>query len=214
MSIISTLKDRELKAAKRSFDGREYFEKRVQSHAEHVKHMFSGDNPNPGVPVEVVVLRNLYYQFLENYTQERHVFNVTMNKRSIALWTRVEKAKQQANCSPKKFMQAQFDWFHRKFGKAPTPEQLATEGAVDRALAFSGSVDKRIIGNNVQHKTSLSDVFRQSEMLLQRMMASQRCSREEFYRTFVVPGLYTFPEEFLQADPVYQKVAAECTKKR
>lgn len=206
MSIMEVLRTRELKAIQRSVNGREHFEQRVASRADYVKDIISGDNPNAGVPVEVVALRDLYGKMLESYTREKSFAAARMNAKSVALWTRAEKARERSGASQERFLKAQFDWFHKTFGRAPEPLQLTTDAAVERALSFGGRTEGRVVSNNIKHKTSMADVFRQNEKLLQQMMAAQGCTREEFYRKFVITGIYSFSPEFLKADPAYRRV--------
>lgn len=206
MSVLDAVRKRRISLEERSQRGQDFYRKRVEGKAREVKGILSGDNPNAGVPVEVVALRDLYYYMLESYTRKREVFGVRMNARSVSMWTRVEKAQKRSGCSQERFLKAQFDWFHKTFGKAPEPLQLATDGAVERACAYEGRTEGRHVSNDVRYKTTKADKFMQNEKLLQKMMSAQKCTREEFYRRFVLTGLYSFDPEFLKADPVYRKV--------
>jgi hypothetical protein len=204
MGILDEIYKQQLNKEKKSLQGRENYEKRVHNHAEQVK--YKDQNMNPDVPVSVVALRNKYYQYLENYTRRRHMFNIRMNKRSRALWIRVEKAQAESGKTQDEFLKAQFEWFHKKLGTYPKVEQLATQNAVERTKSSSGDTSVKEVSNDIPHNASKVEILKQSEKLLQKMMKAQKCSREEFYKNFVLTGLYTFPEEFLNADPVWKKV--------
>lgn len=210
MSILKKLRERQAQQLTRSIQGTELFEKRVEKKAEYVKELLLGDNPNAGVPVEVVAFRDLYVSFLEKYTGEKaYKFTGKMSHQSVSLWTRAESARKRANVSQERFIKAQFVWFTKVFGTYPKPVQLTTEGAVDRAREFSGDTKGKVAPIAVAHKTSLPVLFRENEKLLQKMMKAQNCSREEFYIRFVLTGVYSLSKEFLEADPVYQRVRGQ-----
>jgi hypothetical protein len=205
MSIIEVLRRRELETLKRSDAYSSVRSQRTHDHAKHVKQVLSGETISPEVPVSIQVLRDTYYNMLRSYQGNDYSYPTEMNKQSINLWTRVETARSKAGCLADKYIKAQFAWFHKKFGKAPTVEQLSTPGAVERALEFSGSTTGRVVGNNIIHKNSLAETFKQNEVLLQSMMKAQQCTRVEFYKRFVITGIYSFDTRFLEADPAYQK---------
>lgn len=206
MSILDTIRDRELSKLERTERGKEYYADQVAQRADAVRSVLTGENQNPTVPLEVVAIRTVYYQFLSDYKQHYAPFPVKMTKQSIALWTRAEAARTRSGVPVKRFVRAQFAWFHDAFKKAPDPVQMTTDAAVERALVFQGATNRRVITNDIRHKPSLAETFKYNEKLLQQMMAAQKCSREEFYARFVVTGIYSFSQEFLDADPVYKKV--------
>ena len=208
MSIMEALRARELQTIKRSVAGSEHFEKRVQNHADYVRGMISGNNPNAGVPVEVVNIRNMYIKMRETYFQKKEHAPTKMTKQGVVLWTRVEAARRRSGASQERFLVAQFTWFQKAFGRPPEPLQLTTDTAVERALAYTGE-GHRAVSKGLEHKSSKADTFRQNEKLLQQMMAAQGCTREQFYRDFVITGIYSFSPEFLKADPVYRRVVGE-----
>ncbi len=210
--ILEVIRMKKEQRDRKSELGKKHFENKIAKNAEEVKSIVSGENVNNGVPVEVISIRNEYYRRLERYTGKRSIFNTKMNKRSISLWTRVEQARKKVGCSYSHFMAAQFDWFNRTFGKAPSPEQLATEAAVDRVFIFSGSNNTVHVGNNKSFNVSDVDIFKQSEKFLQSVLRAQKCTRVEFYKKFIIPGIYSLPKKFLNADPVYRKVLKELSE--
>ena len=210
MSILKKFRERQTQQLTRSIQGAEQFEKRVEKKAEYVKELLTGDNPNVGVPAEVVAFRDLYVVFLERYTGGKaYQFTGKMSSQAISLWTRAESARKRANVSQERFIKAQFVWFTKVFGTHPKPVQLTTEGAIDRAKDFTGETSGKVAPIAVAHKISLPALFRENEKLLQKMMKAQKCSREEFYVRFVLTGVYSLSKEFLEADPVYQKVRGQ-----
>lgn len=213
MSILKKLRERQTQQLTRSIQGTELFERQVEKKAAYIKELLTGDNPNAGVPAEVVAFRDLYVVFLEKYTGEKaYQFRGKMSHQAVSLWTRAEAARRQANVSQERFIKAQFVWFTKVFGKYPEPLQLTTEAAVDRAREFTGSTEGKVAPVAVAHKSSLSTLFRENEKLLQKMMQAQKCSREEFYVRFVLTGIYSLSKEFLEADPVYQRVRGQSGK--
>lgn len=209
--ILEVLRQKQLSNLHRSNTSAEHHQREVHNHAEHVKAVLTGRAPSQEVPVEVRLLKDLYYEMCKDYTGDVHTkAPLEMSARSVALWTRVEAARKQAGCEAKKFMRAQFHWFDKAFGTYPSIEQLATDGAVDRALEYTGSVDRRVVGTK-KAEVSLADVFKRSEMLVQDVMRAQNCTREQFYERFVMTGLFSLPKAFLDADPVYRTCLTRIT---
>lgn len=210
-SIIDVLQKNKLRSVKRSIQFSEQREKATENHGKVAKSVLSGKPIHPGLPMEAQALRTTYYEMLKDY-KGGSFYRVPgpINKRGVALWQRVEKARKKAGVDPKSFLKAQFAWFHKNFGKAPTVEQLTTDAAVERVVEVGEVKQNRIVSNSNETKVNLADVFRRSEKLLQDMMRAQGySSREEFYRDFIVTGILTLPKEFLKADPAYRKVTNE-----
>ena len=207
--IQEILKKNRLLKISRSERFTENQEQSVSSKASHVKRILGGEDDSDATPIALTVLKDTFYNMLSTYKGKFVSHPVDMNKKSLALWTRVESCRAQADCDAGRYLKAQFVYFDKTFGKAPAVEQLATEGAIDRALEFTGSTKGRVLGNERKAPISKADVFRESEKTLQKMMAAQGCNREEFYRKFVLTGIFGFPDDFLRADPTYQRVKAE-----
>jgi hypothetical protein len=207
--IQEILKKNRLLRINRSERFTENQEQDVSNKASHVKRFLGGEDSGNANPVALTVVKDTYYNMLGTYKGKFVSHSVDMNKKSLALWTRVENCRAQADCDAERYLKAQFAWFDKAFGKAPTVEQLATETAIDRALEFTGSTKGRVLGNERKAPVTKADMFRESEKTLQKMMAAQGCNREEFYRKFVLTGIFGFPDDFLRADPTFQRVKAE-----
>lgn len=201
--ILDLLRKRKLRSLQRSEDFQKVQDKNVERKAASVKRIIGGEDQYSAVPVALTSLRDLYFHMLRTYSGKVTYYSEEMNDKSVALWMRVEKARIEADCDAEHYMKAQFMWFDKVLGKPPTTLQLATEAAIERARQFEGKKG-RVLGNMRAPDQDKADVFRQSEKTLQKMMTAQNCGREEFYRRFVLTGVYTFPKEFLEADPAYQ----------
>jgi len=203
--ILTALEKRRLSSINRSIQYSEQCEQSVRQQAAEVKSLLSGKKQViDGLSAEAQNLRLLYYSMLRDYRGDIYK-SKPLTKRGRALWLRVEKAWRRAGCDPKKYMHAQFKWFHKAFGKAPEVQQLATDGAVDRAREYTGTTEFRVMGVK-KANIGLADLFRESEALLREVMRAQKCkSREEFYKDFVLTGMLCFPKQFLKADPAYER---------
>lgn len=210
-NIAEILRQHRLRSLARSEAFSKSQERRVANKASHVKHILRGEDHYSSVPVTLSSLKDIYYNMIHTYrgTTSFGSYPKEMNDSSVALWMRVEKARQEVGCDAERYIKAQFVWFDKKFGTTPTTMQLATEAAVERAKEFTGSTKGRVLGNARKAPISKADIFRESEKILQKMMAAQGCNREDFYRKFVLTGLYTFPKQFLNADPAYKKIVNE-----
>ena len=204
------MRKRQERSLKRKESFKAMKEQEFEQKTESVKAILGGGNQYSAVPVELTTLRDLYFRMIQTYTGNTQYYSAEMSDRHVALWIRVEKARRTVGCDPERFLKAQFVWFDKAFGTSPTTQQLATEAAVERAREYTGSTEGKVLGNIRKAPVSKADVFRESEKTLQKMMAAQECTREEFYEKFVLTGLYSFPKEFLKADPAYQRVMKAC----
>jgi hypothetical protein len=204
--ILEIIKSYQLRKIQRSEIITEAKEQCVESKVKNTKAIIGGYSPDISAESPVLAIKGLYYNMLESYTGRCTYFIPDITKHSIALWTNVEKARAKVGCDAEHYLKAQFYFFDKAFGKAPTVYQLATSSAIERAIEFTGSTKGRVLGNMRPAPISKADVFRESEKLLQNMMASQGCTREEFYEKFVLTGIYTFPKDFLRRDPTYKKL--------
>lgn len=205
--IVELLRKRKLRALKQSQAMAEARENHVSGKAQHVKTMMGGAAPEDTMSAAAVNLKALYYEMMKAYTGKFPPFTKTISQRSVSLWERVAVAREKSGVEAERFMKAQFVWFDKSFGTTPKKHQLATEAAIERAQEYGGSTKGRVYGNSRPAQVNKAESFKQSEKLLQKMMRAQKCTREEFYRDFVLTGVYVFPQEFLKADPVYRKVA-------
>lgn len=206
-NIVDALREHKLRSIKRSVQYTEQREAATERHAQLAKSVISGKPLESSLTLEANTLRTLYYEMLRDYKGGSH-FNIPgpVTKRGAALWTRVEAARKRAGVDAKTFLRAQFAWFDKNFGRPPQLPQLTTDAAVERVAEVGTIQMRRIVGAGVEAKVDKAAVFRQSEKLLQDMMRAQKCdSREEFYREFVLSGVFTFPKDFLNADPAYRR---------
>jgi len=178
------------------------------------KRIISGETQYSAVPMELTVLRDLYFKMISTYTGQVKYYTDEMTDGQVALWIRVEKARREVGCSAERYLKAQFVYFDKTFGTYPKTQHLATEGAIERAREFAGPTEGLVLGNMRPPDIDTAARFRQSEKTLQKMMKAQRCSREEFYRRFVLTGVYTFPKEFLEADPAYIRAVGDTCQKK
>lgn len=207
--IVEIIKKQQLNKLARSESFAKAQETSVNNKVSTTKYVITGKNQDPYVGSSILYLRDKYYNMLRDYSGSGVAFAVDMNKKSVALWSRVDRAREAAGCDPDRYLKAQFVWFDKTFGKAPSLEQLSTASAVERAIEFSGSTKGKVLGNERKVPISKVDIFREAEKTLQQMLAAQKCDRADFYRKFVLTGLFTLPKEFLSADPTYQRVISE-----
>jgi hypothetical protein len=212
MGVLEAVRAKKLATVTASIRYSETLEEKTRRAAQATKAMLKDGPSNvEAVYAEEHTLRTLYYRMLEEYYGKKN-FAVSndMDNKALALWGRVKAKCHDAGVDPETFMRAQFVWFHKSFGKAPTIVQLTTATAVARASEFSpADSKKKVIGNNINANVDFASIMRNSENQMQDLMRAQGYSREEVYINLVIPGLFSFPKEFLKADPVYLKVINE-----
>lgn len=209
MSVLDAIREKRLNAAKASVRYQEATTERTRDLAADVKHMLKGET-GVAQAAEESNLRTMYSRMVDDYyggTQFQAY--AVMNNRSKALWKRVKNRCVESCVDPESFLKAQFVWFDKNFGKPPTVIQLTTEAAVDRAKEFGGTVASRVVANTVPAKLDFASIMRRSEQQLQEMMRAHDMTREEVYKNFVITGLFSFPPEFLKADPAYKRAMNE-----
>lgn len=205
MSIVDILREKKLKSLKSSIQFQETLERHTHGLAADVKDMLSGNTGDALAPTESN-LRTIYSRLLnEYYGGTKFVTYAVMNKRSVALWHRVSVRCEESGLSPEAFLKAQFVWFDKSFGRPPNVVQLTTEAAVLRAKEVALPTGK-VVTSAVPAKLDLASILRRAEQQMQELMRVHSMSREEVYGTFIVTGLFSLPQEFLNADPVYKKV--------
>lgn len=212
MGVLEAVRAKRLATVTSSVRYSEALEAKTKRSAQATKAMLKNGPSNVEAIFEPeYTLRTLYYRMLEEYYGKKNFAIVdVMDNRSLSLWSRVRTKCEASGVTPEQFVRAQFIWFHKSFGKAPTIVQLTTETAVQRAKD-NAPVDssKKVIGNDIRATIDLSSLLRNAESQMQDLMRAQNCSREDVYRNVVLPGLFSFPKEFLKADPVYTKVLNE-----
>ncbi len=206
--IISALQAQRIQRLDRSERYTELREEATRARGEDVKALLTGRTPSDlKLPSTAAALRKHYYDMLSVYQGGSFAFAKALTKRGVALWMRVLQAQQESGVDPEQFIRAQFVWFHKAFGKAPTVEQLTTEAATQRAIEVGGTVKSNVVSNNIPAKLGIAEIFRQSEKMVQEIMRAQGCvSREAFYRDYILTGVFCLPKQFLKADPAYLRV--------
>lgn len=209
VDILEALKQARLRSVKASISFSETRDKHLHQQAEYVKATVLTQDTEAKERNDVTEAANLYYEMLDFYFA-KHTFRMPklMNDKSIRLWTRVVDAAREVNMPIKDYLKAQFVFFHKAFGKPPDLPQLATPKAKERAKeAVLGST--RVVGNNIEIKKDIAGLLRSAEQRMQELCRTHKLSREDVYRKFVLTGLFFFPKEYLDADPIYKKVCSE-----
>lgn len=207
VDILELIRARQLKSIKASISYGEILDSRVSQQAAEVKEVLAGEKDGTGDKLLGDNLAAFYYQMLDSYTGNPAIRVPTSSKkRGLALWKRVGEACDKSQVEPKLFMKAQFEYFHKCFGKSPKVHQLATEGAIERAKLYTGCVIGNVVGNDIRHKGSLAGTMRFAEKQMREIQEAQGMTREEVYKNLVITGMILFPKEYLEADPIYQKL--------
>lgn len=209
VDILEAIKQQRLKAIRSSVAFSETRERIVHAQAESVKVLLSQDLQSPQEINPADLAASLYYKMVDEYHVRSSYKQVTTpTKRSIQLWTRVVKCADEVGLPIESYLRAQFAYFHRAFGRVPELSQLATAKAKDRAKLFVEG-PKKIIGNDIRMDRNVAQLLRDAEEQMRQLCRQHNLSREDVYRKFVLTGLFFFPKEYLNADPVYKKVASE-----
>lgn len=205
--ILEVLRQRRLKSARSSVAFGEASDAAVSQRAKLAKATLAEINGNE-VPKDAEELRmaSIYYRMVDEYYAKSSIrMPSKVSKRGLALWRRVVRSCTESQVEPEQYLRAQFQYFHKAFGRPPELRQLATDNAKTRAREFAG-VKGKIVGNDIRHKGDIASIMRNAEKQMQDICRAQSMTREEVYRNLVLTGLMIFPKEYLAADPVYQKV--------
>jgi hypothetical protein len=212
--ILDKLRRKKLRSVKASITYSDTRDKIIHDHATHVKAALrSGDLGDEVANSLESQLSLLYRKMWQEYYQRPLVrYPKLMSKRGIAFWHRVAVNCTTAKVSPELYMRAQFHWFHKKFGRPPEVLQLTTKNALDRVVEFLATEQnsaRKVIGNDIRPNLDKAAVFRRCEKQVRDVCRAQGLSREEFYVRIVLTGAMAMPQEFLDMDPVYRKVASD-----
>lgn len=204
MSIRDAIREQKLKTLRKSLSYSEAVERHTHEQAVRTKELLTGQLSTELSPD--VLLRDAYFKQHASYTgKTSYAMKSEQTKKSKALWERVAAKWQQSGVSPDDYIKAQFMWFDKNFGKAPTVVQLATDAALDRAREMPKTVVHRVVG--VQEvKVDFAQLMRDTEKQMQTLMRANNLTREQVYTNLVLTGIYSFPKEFLNADPIYKKL--------
>jgi len=206
IDVMSLLRERKLASLKRSIASSENHEKRVSQNANRAKAVINNTSPYAGSEhFEEYILRDKYMRALEDYQRKPvHAYvGQPFTPKGLALWKRVAKAWRESGVDADVFIQAQFTYFHNVFRKAPTAQQLTTEGAVLRAISVR---PEKVSTNDIPAQIDLGELFKRCEKQMTEIMRAQKLTREEVYRNLVLNRLVMFPEVYLNADPIWKKV--------
>jgi hypothetical protein len=206
-TMMEALRRRRGIAAVRSMSASEANEEQLHNKAEAVKEQLGNTNGINADKEYINQLSHHYYAMLARYRGSRINTKVVDSLRRQQLWGRVQTCCKQAEVSPERYMKAQFNYFHTAFGTAPKLSQLATEAAVERASAFEGKTEGKVVASAQDAKVNLGAVFSRCEQQVRDICRAQKVTREEYYQRFVLTNLISMPIEFLKADPVYRRVA-------
>lgn len=206
VDILSILRQKKLTHINRSFGQQERYERDLHQRAERAVAVVNGTNPYAGKQhYEQYMLRDIYNRELEIYTR-KSVFSTEMSPRALTLWTRVAKAWKSSGVDMDTYIRAQFTYFHNTFRTHPTVLQLTTDSAVVRAASVK---PEKVMTNNIPAEINLAELFKRCEKQMTEIMRVQKLTREEVYLKLVVTRLVAFPEQYLNADPVWKKVLNE-----
>lgn len=209
MDILEAIREHRLKKALASNRFQDQRDKATTTQIQEFKARFKGEGDPKLVPA--MNAARTYYSMLDAYKKTASVkLPTSFNKRAQALWTRVADASVKSGLTVDAFIRAQFVFFHKAFGKAPEPYQLATDAAVERAKSDDNkTLAKKVVGNNISHKGDLAETLRDAEKMMRKLMATHKLTRREVYVRFVKTGLFTFPKQYLAADPVWAEVTSD-----
>lgn len=203
VDILSVLRNQKLSHIKRSIAATEGRERKVANAATATSAMLNGNMLGDGKHLEEYKLRDCYVRALEAYNR-KSIASYSwqpFNPRGLALWKRVSKAWRTSGVSPETFIQAQFTYFHDHFRRAPETKDLTTEAAVVRAASVA---PRNVVTNDIQADINTAELFRCCEKQMTDLMRAQKMTREEVYKKLVLPGLMSFPQKYLNADPVWK----------
>jgi hypothetical protein len=208
--IVETIYEQKLQRTQRSVRGSEAFEKTVHNNTQLVKRQLDGGEESTDLDVRTVTAQQmaaLYYGMVAEYNHKSCFTDFSkINKKAIAFWARVVDACKETSMTPNEYMKAQFVWFHKTFKTTPTPIQLSTKAAIERAREFTGTRQKRVVASAKDANVEIADVFRRCEKQVRDMCRAQKMTREQFYAELVLTGEFSLPLSFLEADPVYRRV--------
>ena len=200
MSILEAIKKQQLRSIKRGIVSSEIQENVTRVNAEHVKSVLNGEADD----INETKMAGIYARLRSQYDGKPHV-GKPLTKRAISFWQRVISRQKESGVSPEKFMVAQFDWFHKNFGKVPEVFQLTTDASVTRAREYVGSENKKIASTTREANVNFAELMKQSDKMMRDICAAQGMTRLEVYTKLVIPGHFAFPKQYLDSDPVYKQ---------
>lgn len=206
-TMMEMMRRRRATSAHRSLSASDAYDQQISNKAAAAKEQLGHTNGLNEDTVYIAQLSHHYYTMQAAYTG-RHVKTVVVHSdKRNKFWGRVQEACKKADVSPERYMKAQFQFFHHAFGTTPKLCNLSTDSAVDRAVAFEGKTTGKTVGNAIEAKLDLGSLFSRCDQQVRDVCNNRKMTREEYYKTFVITGLIPMPKKFLEADPVYRRVA-------
>lgn len=200
MSVLEAIKKHQLRSIKRGIVSSEIQENVTRANAEHVKVVLNGEADD----IDETKMAGIYGRLRSQYDGKPHM-GKPLSKRAKSFWQRVIAKQKESGVSAEKFMTAQFDWFHKNFGKIPDVYQLTTDAAVTRAKEYAGSENKKIVSTAREANVNFADLMKQADKMMRDICKAQGMTRLEVYTKLVIPGHFTFPKQYLDSDPVYKQ---------
>ncbi len=206
--ILDALRKTRLKTIEQKERYQDLVEARVDQHARAFKVVEFTDGSDP-VDIRELHAQKVYHRLLDEYKRAKTIVIPTQQTpKQAAFWKRVVAAADEVGLSVEDYLRAQVQYFHNAFRKPPELKHLLTENAKLRAREVKVS-DRKIIGNNIVDKQDISQLFVATNKYLLDIQRAQGLTREEVYRQLVKPGHLHIPASFLQADPLWKKIANE-----
>lgn len=190
----------QLKQVKASIRGSENNQRNLSNEAARIAKNMRDDSFSTGE-----ALRASYYRLLRIYNHEDVVAMPT--KKIATIWNKaILKAYLESEApTVDHYMKAQFQWFHAVFRKCPEIKNLATKAAIERANLYVPETSN-ITTAVVAFKKDVPTLMRNAEKQMTALREARSLTREEVYKQLVIPGLFRFPQEYLDADPVYKRI--------
>ncbi len=191
----------QLKQAKQSIRGSEQNQRNLSNEAAKVAKNIREDSFSTGA-----ALQSTYYRLLRTYNHEGVISMPP--KKIAACWNKtiLKAYLASESTSVEHYLKAQFQWFHAVFRTSPEIKQLGTKAAIDRANLYVPESTANITTAVVAFKKDVPTLMRNAEKQMQALREARSFTREEVYKHLVIPGLFIFPKEYLDADPVYQRI--------
>lgn len=197
MSVLEAIHKHKVRSLTASINFREKYDQAVSDKVAYtVRRLRDGE-----VGINEESLYDIYTQCLKDYHGKRFRIPTKLTNVGRATWRRALERYEEAGVPALDFVRAQFAFFSKHFGKAPDPKYFTTDKAVDRAKEYAGT--GRISSSAQVHTSEFSDLMQWADKQVRDMCKAQGLSREDFYREFVVTGMVSLPQAYLEADPVY-----------
>lgn len=199
MSIVEAVRQKRLRSLKASHRSSDVKDSHMKLNAEYARKVLRKEIDSSA---SEITLYDLYWKMKHDYDGKFH-HHKPLTKQGLVFWGRVLKRQQESEVSAQKFMAAQFQYFDKNFGCAPTNQQLITEGAVARAREFAGNEGRKVVASSKDAKINFAELMRSAEKQLQMICKAQNMSRFEVYCNFVIPGDVILPKDYLKNDPEF-----------